>query len=220
MKRGLMGLEAAAAAVITVAVAGCLLVGMANGQQQQADYDYNYNYLDDMPAGDTSDPTGIERLWLQEQLKEQVLSGKPFANLFGDGESMEKKTSRIKERFLPEWLRNSVLTVRNRFRRRWLNEDIPEEDYYSEEDVSDRRQGSFRRQLSPAARAYNSLFPSLLLGGLGGLGVYTFSQKIDEAEMNADDAFYGVKDNVERRLMEIEAAQNVKKKEQKKLDFV
>ena len=48
-----------------------------------------------------SDPTGIERLWLQEQLKEQVLSGKPFANLFGDGESMEKKTSRIKERFLP-----------------------------------------------------------------------------------------------------------------------
>ena len=48
-----------------------------------------------------------------------------------------------------------MLTVRNRFRRRWLNEDIPEEDYYSEEDVSDRRQGSFRRQLSPAARAYN-----------------------------------------------------------------
>ena len=45
-----------------------------------------------------------------------------------------------------------------------------------------------------------SLFPSLLLGGLGGLGVYTFSQKIDEAEMNADDAFYGVKDNVERRF--------------------
>ena len=55
-----------------------------------------------------------------------------------------------------EWLRNSVLTVRNRFRRRWLNEDIPEVDYFGggEEDVSDRRSWN-RRQLSPAARAYN-----------------------------------------------------------------
>ena len=49
-----------------------------------------------------------------------------------------------------------MLTVRNRFRRRWLNEDIPEVDYFEgEEDVSDRRQGSFRRKLSPAAMAYN-----------------------------------------------------------------
>ena len=50
-----------------------------------------------------------------------------------------------------------MLTVRNRFRRRWLNEDIPEVDYFEGEgeDVSDRRQGSFRRKLSPAAMAYN-----------------------------------------------------------------
>ena len=45
-----------------------------------------------------ADPSGIERLWLEEQMKE-----KTFDTLFGGGkgESMEKKTSRIKERFLP-----------------------------------------------------------------------------------------------------------------------
>ena len=44
-----------------------------------------------------ADPSGIERLWLEEQMRE-----KTFDTLFGgDGESMEKKTSRIKERFLP-----------------------------------------------------------------------------------------------------------------------
>ena len=49
-----------------------------------------------------SDPTGIERLWLEEQIKEKTFNGNlPFANLFGADESMEKKTSRIKERFLP-----------------------------------------------------------------------------------------------------------------------
>ena len=46
---------------------------------------------------------------------------------------------------------------------------------------------------------FQSLFPSLLLGGLGGLGVWSFSKKIDDAEMRADDAFDNVKDNVERR---------------------
>ena len=45
-----------------------------------------------------------------------------------------------------------------------------------------------------------SLFPSLMLGGLGGLGVWSFSKKIDDAEMRADDAFFNVKDNVERRF--------------------
>ena len=44
-----------------------------------------------------------------------------------------------------------------------------------------------------------SLFPSMMLGGLGGLGVWSFAKKIDEAEMRADDAFFSVKDNVERR---------------------
>ena len=39
-----------------------------------------------------------------------------------------------------------------------------------------------------------------MLGGLGGLGVWSFSKKIDDAEMRADDAFYGVKDDVERRF--------------------
>ena len=70
MKRGLMGLEVA----VTVAVAGCLLVGMANGQQQQeqqqqVDYDYNYNYLDDMPAGDTSGRSKSEFLALKHESK-------------------------------------------------------------------------------------------------------------------------------------------------------
>ena len=42
-------------------------------------------------------------MWLEEQKIERLFDGggKPFANIFGDGESMEKKTSRIKERFLP-----------------------------------------------------------------------------------------------------------------------
>ena len=44
-----------------------------------------------------------------------------------------------------------------------------------------------------------SLFPSMMLGGLGGLGVWSFARKIDEAETRADDAFFAVKDNVERR---------------------
>ena len=53
---------------------------------------------------------------------------------------------------MQEWLRNSVLTVRNRFRRRWLNEDIPEVDYFKDgEAVSDRRMygGYSRRQSRP-----------------------------------------------------------------------
>ena len=41
-----------------------------------------------------------------------------------------------------------MLTVRNRFRRRWLNEDIPDVDYFAMDDVSDRR-------MSTAARTYN-----------------------------------------------------------------
>ena len=40
----------------------------------------------------------------------------------------------------------------------------------------------------------------MMLGGLGGLGVWSFARKIDEAEMRADDAFFSVKDNVERRF--------------------
>ena len=57
-------------------------------------------------------------------------------------------------------MHNSLLTIRNRFRRRWLNEDIPERDYFADdddEDVSDRRYGGgmYRRRLSPAAQAYN-----------------------------------------------------------------
>ena len=54
-----------------------------------------------------------------------------------------------------EWLRNSVLTVRNRFRRRWLNEDIPEVDYFGRggegEAMADRRMygGYSRRQSRP-----------------------------------------------------------------------
>ena len=39
----------------------------------------------------------------------------------------------------------------------------------------------------------------MMLGGLGGLGVWSFARKIDEAEERADDAFFAVKDNVERR---------------------
>ena len=40
----------------------------------------------------------------------------------------------------------------------------------------------------------------MMLGGLGGLGVWSFARKIDEAEMRADDAFFAVKDNVELRF--------------------
>ena len=45
-----------------------------------------------------------------------------------------------------------MLTVRNRFRRRWLNEDIPEVDYFgNDEAVADRRMygGYSRRQSRP-----------------------------------------------------------------------
>ena len=57
----------------------------------------------------------------------------------------------------------------------------------------------FKVESTLTRKMFQSLFPSLLLGGLGGLGIFTFGKKIDEAEMRADDAFFSVKDNVERR---------------------
>jgi hypothetical protein len=66
---------------------------------------------------------------------------------------------------------------------------------------------------------FQTLFPSAILGSFGGLGVYYFVKKIDEATNRTSHAFNKLRDNVNMRIEKVEEAMGAKEKKTKKLDF-